>query len=35
MEIRINELDLTRTGVISVQRNLPATETTWQVADGM
>ena len=31
MEIRINELDLTRAGVISVQRNLPTTETTWQV----
>lgn len=31
MDIRINELDLTRAGVISVQRNLPDTETSWQV----
>jgi plasmid replication initiation protein len=31
MDIRVNELDLTRAGVISVQRSLPATETSWQV----
>lgn len=31
VDIRINELDLTRAGVISVQRNLPDTETSWQV----
>ena len=31
MDIRVNELDLTRAGVISVQRTLPATETSWQV----
>ncbi len=29
--MRVNELDLTRAGVISVQRTLPATETSWQV----
>ena len=31
MDIRVNELDLTRAGVISVQRTLPTTETNWQV----
>ncbi|GHG10510.1 hypothetical protein GCM10017783_23700 [Deinococcus piscis] len=31
MDIRINEMDLTRAGVISVQRTLPSTETNWQV----
>lgn len=31
VDIRINELDLTRAGVISVQRSMPATETSWQV----
>ena len=31
MEIRVNEIDLTRAGIISVQRTLPATETSWQV----
>nr|WP_255354755.1 replication initiator protein A [Deinococcus sp. Leaf326] len=30
MEIRINELDLTRAGIISVQRDLSPAETTWQ-----
>lgn len=30
MEIRINELDLTRAGIISVQRELPVSETTWE-----
>lgn len=28
--MRINELDLTRAGIISVQRDLPATDTTWE-----
>lgn len=31
MDIRVNELDLTRAGVISVQRSLPSTDTSWQV----
>lgn len=31
MDIRVNELDLTRAGVISVQRTLPSSETSWQV----
>ncbi|WP_412030564.1 replication initiator protein A [Deinococcus yunweiensis] len=31
MDIRVNELDLTRAGVISVQRSMPVTETSWQV----
>lgn len=31
MEIRVNEVDLTRAGIISVQRNLPVGETSWQV----
>ena len=31
MDIRVNELDLTRAGVISVQRNLPSSDTSWQV----
>jgi len=30
VDIRINELDLTRSGIISVQRDLPATETSWE-----
>lgn len=30
MDIRINELDLTRAGIISVQRDLPPTETSWE-----
>ena len=29
LELRINELDLTRAGIISVQRDLSPTETTW------
>lgn len=31
MDIRVNEIDLTRAGIISVQRNLPTSETSWQV----
>ncbi|WP_019010867.1 replication initiator protein A [Deinococcus aquatilis] len=31
MEIRISEIDLTRAGIISVQRDLSPTETTWEV----
>lgn len=31
MDIRVNELDLTRAGVISVQRSLPSSDTSWQV----
>jgi hypothetical protein len=33
VDIRINELDLTWAGMISVQRSMPATETFWQVGD--
>ncbi len=31
MEIRVNEIDLTRAGIISVQRSLPVGEISWQV----
>ncbi|MFC6619273.1 hypothetical protein [Deinococcus radiophilus] len=30
MEIRINELDLTRAGIISVQRDLAPSEISWE-----
>ncbi|THF69837.1 plasmid replication initiator protein [Deinococcus sp. Arct2-2] len=31
MDIRINELDLTRAGIVSVQRDMPAENTNWEV----